>query len=49
MSMTQSDGTATVVLTAHGFSDGDVPRMANGVLDHLAHLLRAAEFPAAAP
>ena len=34
---------------SHGFFDGDEPRMANGVLDHLAHLLRAAEFPAAAP
>ena len=31
---------------AHGFFDGDEPRMANGVLDRLAHLLRPAEFEA---
>jgi N utilization substance protein B len=30
---------------AHGFFEGDEPRMANGVLDRLAHLLRPAEFP----
>jgi len=29
---------------AHGFFDGEEPRMANGVLDRLAHLLRPAEF-----
>jgi N utilization substance protein B len=29
---------------AHGFFSGDEPRMANGVLDRLAHLLRPAEF-----
>lgn len=29
---------------AHGFFTGDAPRMANGVLDRLAHLLRPAEF-----
>ncbi len=29
---------------AHGFFQGDEPRMANGVLDRLAHLLRPAEF-----
>jgi N utilization substance protein B len=29
---------------AHGFFTGDEPRMANGVLDRLAHLLRPAEF-----
>jgi N utilization substance protein B len=29
---------------AHGFFHGDEPRMANGVLDHMAHLLRPAEF-----
>ena len=29
---------------AHGFFDGDEPRMANGVLDRLAHLLRPGEF-----
>jgi transcription antitermination protein NusB len=29
---------------AHGFFAGDEPRMANGVLDRLAHLLRPAEF-----
>lgn len=33
---------------AHGFFEGDEPRMANGVLDRLAHLLRPAEFPAEA-
>lgn len=31
---------------AHGFFDGDEPRMANGVLDRLARLLRPSEFPA---
>jgi N utilization substance protein B len=31
---------------AHGFFDGEEPRMANGVLDRLAHLLRPAEFAA---
>jgi N utilization substance protein B len=30
---------------AHGFFEGDAPRLANGVLDRLAHLLRTAEFP----
>jgi N utilization substance protein B len=29
---------------AHGFFSGDEPRLANGVLDKLAHLLRPAEF-----
>ncbi len=29
---------------AHGFFSGDEPRLANGVLDRLAHLLRPAEF-----
>jgi N utilization substance protein B len=29
---------------AHGFFHGDEPRMANGVLDRMAHLLRPAEF-----
>lgn len=29
---------------AHGFFSGDEPRMVNGVLDRLAHLLRPAEF-----
>ena len=29
---------------AHGFFDGDEPRMANGVLDRLAHQLRPGEF-----
>jgi N utilization substance protein B len=33
---------------SHGFFDGDAPRLANGVLDRLAHLLRVEEFPAAA-
>jgi N utilization substance protein B len=32
---------------AHGFFAGDEPRMANGVLDRLAHLLRPAEFQTA--
>ncbi|MDA8252441.1 MAG: transcription antitermination factor NusB [Rhodospirillales bacterium] len=32
---------------AHGFFDGDEPRMANGVLDRLARQLRPAEFPPA--
>jgi len=31
---------------AHGFFAGEEPRMANGVLDRLAHLLRPAEFQA---
>lgn len=31
---------------AHGFFVGDEPRMANGVLDSLARLLRPGEFPA---
>jgi N utilization substance protein B len=30
---------------AHGFFSGDEPRMANGVLDRLARLLRPEEFP----
>lgn len=29
---------------SHGFFDGEEPRMANGVLDRLARLLRASEF-----
>jgi len=33
---------------AHGFFDGEAPRLANGVLDRLAHLLRPAEFAPAA-
>jgi N utilization substance protein B len=33
---------------AHGFFDGDEPRMANGVLDRLAHQLRPREFPTVA-
>ena len=32
---------------AHGFLQGEAPRMVNGVLDRLAHLLRPAEFTAA--
>jgi N utilization substance protein B len=32
---------------SHGFFDGEEPRMANGVLDRLARLLRPAEFEAA--
>jgi N utilization substance protein B len=34
---------------AHGFFDGDEPRMANGLLDRLARSLRAKEFQAAPP
>ncbi len=30
---------------AHGFFEGEEPRMANGVLDRLAHQLRPTEFP----
>jgi N utilization substance protein B len=33
---------------AHGFFEGDEPRMANGILDRMAHQLRPGEFPAAA-
>lgn len=32
---------------AHGFFSGDEPRMVNGVLDRLAHLLRGSEFSVA--
>lgn len=32
---------------AHGFFSGEEPRMLNGVLDKLAHLLRPAEFSSA--
>ncbi|WP_298215485.1 transcription antitermination factor NusB [Acidocella sp.] len=32
---------------AHGFFSGDEPRLLNGVLDRLAHLLRPAEFSSA--
>jgi len=32
---------------AHGFFSGEEPRMVNGVLDRLAHLLRPAEFATA--
>jgi transcription antitermination protein NusB len=45
-----SDGAPAKVIineyldVAHGFFSGDEPRMANGVLDRLAHLLRPAEF-----
>ncbi len=48
--LTMSDGPpAKVVINeyldvAHGFFAGDEPRLANGVLDRLAHLLRPAEF-----
>jgi N utilization substance protein B len=31
---------------AHGFFDGDEPRMANGILNRIAHDLRPSEFPA---
>lgn len=46
----QSDGPpARVVMNeyldvAHGFFSGEEPRMANGVLDRIAHLLRPADF-----
>ena len=49
--LTMADGPpARVVINeyldvAHGFFEGDEPRMANGVLDRLAHRLRPAEFP----
>jgi N utilization substance protein B len=33
---------------AHGFFAGEEPRMANGVLNRVAHLLRPAEFAPAA-
>jgi N utilization substance protein B len=33
---------------AHGFFDDEAPRLANGVLDRIAHLLRPAEFAPAA-
>ena len=51
--LTMADGPpAKVVINeyvdvARGFFMGDEPRMANGVLDKLAHRLRAAEFEAA--
>jgi N utilization substance protein B len=32
---------------AHGFFEGDEPRMANGLLDKLAHLLRPTDFAGA--
>ncbi len=31
---------------AHGFFEGEAPKLANGVLDRIAHLLRPAEFEA---
>jgi N utilization substance protein B len=31
---------------AHGFFEGEAPKLANGVLDRLAHILRPAEFDA---
>ena len=34
---------------AHGFFDGDIPNMANGVLDRLARRLRPGEFPGELP
>jgi N utilization substance protein B len=34
---------------AHGFFNGEEPRMANGLLDQLARALRPKEFTAAAP
>ena len=33
---------------AHGFFSGDEPRMVNGMLDKLAHVLRPGEFDAPA-
>jgi len=48
--LAQKDGPpAKVVINeyldvAHGFFEGDEPRMANGVLDRMAHLLRPLEF-----
>jgi N utilization substance protein B len=32
---------------AHGFFDGEEPRLANGVLDHAARRLKPRDFPAA--
>lgn len=32
---------------AHGFFEGEAPKLANGVLDRLAHLLRPSEFDTA--
>ena len=49
--MWMSDGPpARVVINeyldiAHGFFDGEIPNMANGVLDRLARRLREVEFP----
>jgi len=34
---------------AHGFFDGEIPNLANGVLDRLARRMRTAEFPGEAP
>lgn len=48
--LTMKDGApARVVINeyldvAHGFFDGDEPKMANGLLDRLAHVFRAREF-----
>ena len=50
--LTMKDGApARVVINeyldvAHGFFEGDEPRMANGVLDRMAHMLRPTEFSA---
>lgn len=47
---TQDGPPARVVINeyldiAHGFFAGDEPRMVNGLLDRLAHLLRPQDFP----
>ena len=48
--LTMADGAPARVIineyldVAHGFFDGDEPRMANGMLDHLARQLRPKEF-----
>ncbi len=50
--LTMADGAPARVIineyldVAHGFFDGDEPRMANGMLDHLARKLRPGEFDA---
>jgi N utilization substance protein B len=48
--LTMADGAPARVIineyldVAHGFFDGDEPKMANGMLDHLARQLRPKEF-----
>jgi N utilization substance protein B len=47
--LAMKDAPAKVIINeyldvAHGFFDGDEPKMANGLLDALAHTLRPKEF-----